>query len=269
MNIIVFVKQVPDNTKLRIDQISQLGGGGIPREGVDMMINPYDEYALETALRLKEAAGGESKVTVISLGSASAKDIVKKAIAAGADDAFLLSDPAFLDGDSTATAHALAAAAKSLVPDHQVLFFGQMSLDDAASQTGPKVAELLGHPSLTAAKGVELLNPASLKVMRETERGVEFHEMTLPGVVSVMKCDYELRTSNIKGVMKANKAQIPAKTPAEIGVDASKTGKTGSSTTVNGLSQRPPKEAGVTVDGSDPKAAVDQLIAFLKEQKVL
>lgn len=266
MNIIVFVKQVPDNTKLRPEQLS---GGGIPREGVDMMLNPYDEYALETALRLKESAGGDSKVTVISLGSGAAKDIVKKTIATGADEAFLLTDPAFLDGDSTATAQALAAAVQALVPEPQVLLFGQMSLDDAAAQTGPKVAELLGYPSLTASKGVELINPNTLKVMRETERGVELHEMTLPGVVSMMKCDYELRTSNIKGVMKANKAQIPSKTPAEIGIDTSKIGQVGSSTTVSQLAQRPPKEAGVTVDGSDPKTAVDQLIAFLKDQKVL
>ncbi len=266
MNIVVFIKQVPDNTKLKPEQ---LGEAGIPREGVEMMVNPFDEYALETALRLKEAGGEGSKVSIISLGSGSAKDVVKKAIAAGGDEAFLLTDPVFLEGDNTATALALANAAKTLVPDHHMLLFGQTSLDDGTSQTGPKVAELLEYPSLTACKNAEITGESTLKIMRETERGVEFHEMTLPGVICMMKCDYELRTANIKGVMKANKTQIPVKTPADLGLSSEQVGANASTTTLTRLWQRPEKSAGIKVEEADPTVAVEQLLGFLKTQKVL
>ncbi len=266
MNIVVFIKQVPDNTKLKSEQ---LGEKGIPREGVDMMVNPFDEYALETALRLKEAGGEGSKISIISLGSDSTKNIVKKALAAGGDEAFLLTDPVFLEGDNTATARALANAVKTLISDPQLLIFGQASLDDATSQTGPKVAELLGYPSLTACKSTEVTGENTLKVMRETERGVEFHEITFPGVLCMMKCDYELRTANIKGVMKANKTQIPVKTPEDLGLSTEQTGVSGSTTTLTRLWQRPEKTEGVKVDGADAPAAVGQLMDFLKAQKVL
>ena len=265
MNIVVFIKQVPDNTKLSPDSIS---GNAIPTDGVAMMMNPYDEYALETALKLKESAGNDATVTVMSLGSASAKDIVKKAVAAGADDAFILSDPTLLEGDSTTTAYALAEATKTLVPDHQVLVFGQMSLDDAVAQTGPKVAELLDYPSLTACKGATL-NDGKIRALRETERGIETHDMELPGVVCMIKCDYELRTANIKGVMRANKTQIPVKSASDLGLDNTKIGSDGATTIINTLGPRPPKDAGLMIQEDDPKAAVDKLLSTLKSQKVL
>ena len=263
MQIVVFIKQVPDNTKLK------LGEGGSTWDGVPpntpMMMNPYDEYALETALRLKEAAGENATLTVMSLGVASAKEIIKKAIAVGADQAFLISDDAFNNADSTTIAQALALSVKTLTPEAKILVFGQMSLDDANSQTGPKVAELLGMPSLGFCKNAELAGDA-LKVSREAATGVETHNVQLPAVVSMMKCDYELRGSNIKGVMKANKTEIPIKSAADLGLSGeqlkavSKTLKTW---------QRPEKEGGKIVQGDDPKAAVGELLGFLKESKVL
>ncbi|MCE3235543.1 MAG: Electron transfer flavoprotein alpha/beta-subunit [Vampirovibrio sp.] len=262
MKIVVFIKQVLDNTKLKFSD------GKPVMEGVPMMMNPFDEYALETALKIKEQAGGDSTVTVFSLGTPNAKDIIKKAIAAGADDAFLLSDAAFNDGDSTANAYALANAVKTLVPDYKVLVFGQMALDDAAGQTGPKVAEILGLPSLTYGKNVAL-NGETLKIYRESERGTEEYDMQLPGVICMMKCDYELRSSNIKGVMKANKTEIPIKTPADIGLEPALAGVAGSATKVVKTWQRPAKVGGKVVEGSDAKAAVGQLLDYLREAKVL
>jgi electron transfer flavoprotein beta subunit len=262
MKIVVFIKQVPDNTKLKF------GESGPVRDGVPMMMNPFDEYALETAIRAKEAAGGDSTLTVISMGGASAKEIVKKAIAAGADDAFLLSDEAFNEGDSSANAYVLSQAVQKLVPDAKLLVFGQMSLDNLDAQTGPKVAEYLGWPSMTFGKNTEL-SGETLKVTRETERGSEVHEMMLPGVVCMMKCDYELRSSNIKGVMKANKTDIPLKSAADLGLEATKAGKAGSPTKVAKTWQRPAKSGGKVVDGSDARGAVVQLIDYLKEVKVL
>lgn len=262
MKIVVFIKQVLDNTKLKFSD------GKPVLEGVPMMMNPFDEYALETALRLKEQAGGDATVTVISLGAPNAKDVVKKAIAAGADDAFLLADSAFLDGDSIATARALARATQALAPDAKVLVFGQLALDDAAGQVGPMVAELLEMPSVTYGKNAQL-NGDKVKISRETERGTEDVELQLPAVACMMKCDYELRSSNIKGVMKANKADIPLKTPADLGLDVSIIGVAGSLTKVAKTWQRPAKAGGKVVDGADPSAAINQLLDYLKEAKVL
>ncbi len=262
MKIVVFIKQVLDNTKLKFSD------GKPVLEGVPMMINPFDEYALETALRIKEQAGGDASVTVLSLGSANAKEMIKKAIAAGADAAFLLSDAAFTDGDSVATARALAKGVQSLVPDAKVLVFGQMALDDAAGQVGPMVAELLELPSVTYGKNAELSGD-TLKVFRETERGTEQVSLQLPAVACMMKCDYELRSSNIKGVMKANKTDILVKTPADIALEPALAGVSGSTTQVVKTWQRPAKSGGKVVDGADPKAAVGQLIEYLKEAKVL
>jgi electron transfer flavoprotein alpha/beta subunit len=263
MKIVVFIKQVLDNTKLKFND------GKPVMDGVPMMMNPFDEYALETALRLKEQAGGDSTVTVISLGAVSAKEILKKAVAAGADAGFLLSgDAAWDDGDSTSNAVALAQAVKLQVPDAQILVFGQVALDDAAGQTGPKVAEILGMPSVTFGKNVQL-NGSSLQVTRESERGDELLEMQLPGVVCMMKCEYELRSSNIKGVMKANKTDIPVKIPADLSLEPAKVGVAGSSTRINKTWQRPARTHGKIVDGTDAKAAIGQLIDYLKDAKML
>lgn len=259
MNIVVFLKQVPDNTKLQFNE------SGPVLDGVSMMMNPYDEYALETALRLKEAAGEGSELTVMTMGASSAKEIVKKAIAAGADQAFIINDAQLENTDSTGAAKVLQQAVATLVPDAKVLVFGQASLDSASGQVGAKVAELMNAPSLSFCKNAELSGDA-LKVDRESEAGIETHEMSLPAVISMMKCDYELRGTNIKGVMKANKTQIPEKTLADLSLDAS---AVSGATQVVKSWQRPEKSGGKVVDGADAKAAVNQLLEHLKEAKVL
>ena len=259
INIAVFIKQVPDNTKLQFNEI------GPVLEGVSMMLNPYDEYALETALRLKEAGGEGSTLTVISQGASSAKEIVKKAIAVGADQAFLINDAQLEGTDSTGAAKVLNQAVKTLVPEAQVLIFGQASLDSASGQVGPKVAELMNAPSLTFCKNAEL-NGDKLTVHRESEAGIETHEMDLPAVICMMKCDYELRGSNIKGVMKANKTPIPEKSLADLGLDASTVAAT---TTITKTWKRPDKVGGKVIDGADAPAAVGQLLEYLKESKIL
>lgn len=260
--IVVCLKQVPDNTK--VDQAALSGQSAIPRSGVDMMMNPFDEYALETALRLKESFGDGASITILSLGDDSVKNVVKKAIAAGADAAFVVNDPAVLQADPAGRATALSAAVKSLVPDAHVMLFGQASLDDGMAQTGPMTAELLNWPSVTACKGAEG-NGDALTATRVTERGVETHQVNLPAVFCMMKCDYELRSSNIKGVMKANKTQIPFKTLADIGATLPEP-----VLTVSSLDARPAKSAGTVVEADGNAAgAASQLVEFLKQHKAL
>ena len=256
-NLVVLMKQVPDNTKLRVDSVLSAmpaPGGASP---VDMMMNPCDEYALETALRLKDSWGGG---TVLSLGHDSVKALLKKAIAAGADAAFIVGETSPLDGIQRATV--LAKAVQTLVPDAVLVLAGHSSLDEAGHQTAVMTAEALGWPSLSNVKLADG-DTSSLTVSRVGDGGLEQHRMTLPGVLATIKCDYELRTSNIKGVMKANKTDIPIKTLADIGASLP-----AATTTLTQLAPRPAKGAGkvITADGNEA-AAVDAVIAYLKEQK--
>jgi electron transfer flavoprotein alpha/beta subunit len=255
MKIVVFIKQVPDNTRLRFQD------GQLVTEGIPVMMNPFDEYALETAIRLKEQAGGESDLTTISLGGAGVKETLKKAIAAGADQGVLLSDPLFEGGDSATVATALAAAVRKQIPDFDVLVFGQAALDDAAAQVGPHVAALLAVPSLTFVNKAILEN-GQLLLSRETIRGLEEWRLDGPGALCVMKCEYELRSSNIKGVMKANKADIPIFSAADLDLDATILKP---KTTLVKSWQRPAKSEGKVIDGTDAQAAVAQLLDYLHE----
>ncbi|MGE0201170.1 MAG: electron transfer flavoprotein subunit beta [Candidatus Melainabacteria bacterium] len=231
-------------------------------EGAPMMLNPYDEYALETAIRLKEAAGESATLTAVSIGAPGAKEILKKAIAVGADSAVLVSDPALNGIDSAAASRVLQTVIMKDVPDAKVIFCGQSALDDASGQTGARIAALLDRPALTFCKEATL-NGDGLNVVRESEQGLETHSMQLPGVVCVMKCDYELRGSNIKGVMKANKADIPTRTLADLGVDVAPV------LTLMDSRKRPAKTEGKKVDGSNPAEAVNALMTYLREAKIV
>lgn len=259
MQIVVYLKPVADNTKLKFSE------NGPILDGVPLILNPFDEYALETAIRLKEASGEGATLTAITVGSSTAKEVIKKAIAVGVDQAFIIDDPALAKADSTGIAQTLAKATQSLIPDFSVLVFGQLTLDDSAGQTGPKVAELLNLPSLSFVKEAVLTN-GYLSISREGDRGLEIYEMTLPGVLCMMKCDYELRGSNIKGVMKANKTDIPIKTLADIGLDA---GSLISNTQVSSTRQRPEKSGGKVLNGVDANTAVQELVSFMKTSKII
>ncbi len=263
MNIVVCVKQVPDTAHLKFDANNQL-----MREGVENIMNPFDEYAVETAIRLKEAHEG-SKVTVISMGPAQAKEVLKRAIAMGCDDAFLLSDDAFNGADSWASANTLKHAIQKLVPDFDLVLTGQFATDDMSGITGPALAEFLGVPSVTFCKRVDVADPKTVQAHREVEQGVEVFQMALPGVLCMMKCDYEPRIPSIKGVMKANRTEIPTHDAAAIGLPTDQAGANGSTTVTLKTWRRPKKEGGKKIDGADPQVAVNELIGFLRERKVI
>lgn len=245
MQIWVCLKPVPDNTR----------GGA-------MMLNPYDEYALETALKLKEALPG-STITGLSLApAAQAKEVLKKAVAVGADSVKFIpaDDGAGPLADARQTAHKLAAAIKQGgTPD--VILFGQQALDTLAGVTGALVAAELGLSYLDHVNGVTA-EAGSLKVSRELASGGETWTVPTPIALGVMKCPYELRTANIKGVMAANKAQIDSLDELA--------SQSASTPAVSGeLAEHPPKSPGQVVQGDDPAAAASGLIAFLREKQAL
>ena len=202
MNIYVCIKRVPD-TEARI----KIAGDGksIDPAGIKYVISPYDEFALETALRIKEARGA-GEVVVVSVGEAAASEQLRSALAMGADRAILLKGTTSFDGLSTA--RALAAEIKAAAPD--LVLLGMKAVDGDQQQVGPMLAELLGLPCITVAAEIEVAD-ASVVAHREIEGGVEVVETTLPAVVTVTKGKVEPRYPSLKGIMAAKKKPLEEK----------------------------------------------------------
>lgn len=203
MNIVVCVKQTPDTAATVTVQDGVVSWGEAP-----LVLNPWDEYAVEEALRTKEAHAG--KVTAISLGPEDAKEALKQALAMGCDDGILVSDPALEGADSLVVSAALAAAIRRLEAVEMV-FFGRSSVDSEAGITGPQVARRLGWPSLTLVAAVDELDSGSgtVTVERMLEEGRQQVRAELPAVISVVKEINEPRYPSFMGIRKASRAEIP------------------------------------------------------------
>lgn len=262
MKIVVCVKQVPDTADIKWTENNTM-----VREGVESIMNPFDEYAVETAIRLKEANPGTT-ITVISMGPAQAKDVLKRAIAMGADEAFLITDKKFAGADTQATSRTLARAIKEKAGDFDLIMCGQFAIDGDTAQTGPSIAEHLGLPQVTYAKELAYGNN-SIIAKREMEEGLQKVEMQLPGVACMLKCDYEPRMPAIKGVMKANKTPIPEVSMEELGLTPEEVGIKGSPTFVSKAFRPPVREAGEIINAATSEEAVSTLIDKLKNDKVL
>jgi electron transfer flavoprotein beta subunit len=202
LRIIVCIKRVPD-TEARIKPAAD--GASVDAAGVKFVISPYDEFALEMALRLKEAGAG-TEVVAVTVGPAGAAEQLRAALAVGADRAVLLKGEPTLDG--LATAHALAAEIRGL--DAGLVLLGMKAADDDQQQVGPMLAELLDLPCVTVVAEIELQNDA-LTAHREIEGGVEIVTAPLPAVVSVTKGPHEPRYPSLKGIMAAKKKPLDEK----------------------------------------------------------
>ncbi len=206
MKIAVCVNHVPDTeTKIKIGADAR----SIDRTGVNFMLSPYDEIAVEEALRIREKFKGE--VIVLSLGGDSHKDTLRKALAMGADRAVLLKDDAVRD--SFAVAHGLAEELKTLAPD--VLLFGKQSIDYDDAQVGTLVAELLGMPSVSVVTKMEI-DGGAVVCEREIEGGKEVIETKLPAVFLAQKGLNEPRYPSLKGIMAAKTKPVEEKAPAAV-----------------------------------------------------
>ncbi|MEX0906741.1 MAG: electron transfer flavoprotein subunit beta/FixA family protein [Gemmatimonadota bacterium] len=249
MKAVVCMKRVPD-TEARIRIASD--GTGIDTAGIKFVISPYDEFALETALRLKEANEG-MEVIALTLGDSAAAEQLRSALAMGADRAVLLKGQPTLDG--LATARALAAEVKDIGAD--LVLLGMKAVDDDQQQVPQMLAHLLDMPCVTVASSVALEQGAAV-CHREIEGGVEVVEAALPAVVSITKGEYEPRYPSLKGIMAAKKKPLEEK-DAKLGE---------SRIAVRGMSPPPDRPAGRIVgQGAD---AVPELVRLLREEaKVL
>ncbi len=217
MNIIVTVKQVPDPDippgHFRVDEPAKKV---IPPQGVAPVMNGYDANALEEALRLKERHGG--RVTVVSVGGDTARDTLKRAIAMGADAAVHVNDLALLDGDSTITAEALAAAIRE-IGEYDLVLAGRQASDTDAGQVHLGVAELLGLPAVSPVQKLEAVEGGTVLVQRIIEDGYQRVRVSLPALLGISSEINEPRYPPLKGIMAAGRAQIPVWTKADLGLD--------------------------------------------------
>lgn len=225
MNIVVCIKQVPDTTEVRMNKETNT----IIREGQKSIINPFDTYAIEESIRIREKLGG--KVTAISMGIPSVADLLKQAIALGVDEGVLLSDKAFAGADSLATAYTLS---KGIMKNGKfdLIICGKQATDGDTAQVGPGLAEKLGIPHTTCVRKIEEIREGYIRCQRMNEDGYEIIEMPLPAVITVVKEINEPRLSSIKGIMRANKAKISVWNAEDINATKSLCGLSGSPTQV-------------------------------------
>ena len=225
MNVIVCIKQVPATNEVKINKETNT----IIREGVEAIINPFDTYAVEEGLRLRDKTGG--KVTVISMGIPSVAESLKETIALGVDEAVLLSDRAFAGADTLATAYALSMGIRK-IGSYDIIICGKQAADGDTAQVGPSLAEKLGIPHTTYVRKIEEIREGYIRCQRLTEDGYEVIEMPLPAVITVVKEINEPRLPSLKGMMRAKKAVIPAWTADDVNADKELCGLKGSPTQV-------------------------------------
>jgi len=266
MELIVCVKQIPDPEAPPASfKVDPTANKVIPPPGVPPVISPFDENAVEAALRVKDARGG--KITVLSLGNNLVRDVVKKPLAMGADQLVLLEDASFTEGDSWSTAYALAMAIKK-IGTYDIIFCGRVAGDWDAGQVGSGIAEFLGIPSITVAKKVEVVD-GKVRVERLVADGFEVVEAPMPCLVTVTSELGEPRYAPLKGIMAAAKKQPIIWKPQDIGVDPSKVGAPGRLTKLSKLFQ-PVKEAKCEIIGGDsPAEAAVNLALRLRQAKVI
>ncbi len=260
MNIIVFIKQVPDTPEVAIDPDT----GTLIREGVPSIINPFDENAIEEGLQLVEKHGG--KVTIITMGPPQAEEALRQALAMGADEAILLCDRTFAGSDTLATSYALSRVIRKL-GDFDLIICGKQAFDGDTAQVGPGLAEQLGIPQITYAIEVEVENK-KLCVRRLLEDAFEVVETRLPALITVVKQINDPRHAGLRGVMKARKAQIPTWTAEDIDADPLRCGLNGSPTNVVRVFSPQREHEGEILEG-DTKQVAQGLIERLREAKVL
>lgn len=262
MNIVVCIKQVPDTAQVKLNPETNT----LIREGVDNIVNPFDAQALETALILKDTLG--AVVKVVTMGPPQAKDVIKEAIALGADNGVLLCDRVVAGSDTLATSIALASLIKSLGPVDLILC-GKQAIDGDTAQVGPEIAEHLDIPHITCAMKVAYQDGAFL-VERETENLAETLSVPGPVLVTVTRAEKELRFASIKGKMKARKAVIPMKTAAELNIDEKLVGLNGSPTKVlKVFTPEAPHVESEIINEEDPDKAVAMLVESLIKAQII
>ena len=257
MNIVVCLKQVPGTTNVQIDPETNT----LRRQGIANVVNPFDAYALEEGVRLKERYGG--KVTALSMGPPQAEEMLREAISCGADEAILLSDTAFAGADTLATSYTLSRAMNK-IGEYDLVVCGRQTIDGDTGQVGPELAEWLDVPFAAYVSKVEEIENGLMRVERMVEDGHEVIEMPLPGIITVVKEINVPRLPSLRGMARAKKAEMPVWTAADLGVDENMVGLAGSATAVVRVFFPQRVHEGEMLEG-DPESQVDALLEKLRK----
>jgi len=260
MNIIVCIKQVPNTTDVKINPETNT----LIREGVESIINPFDTYAIEEGIRLKEKMGG--KVTVISMGPPQAEQALREAISLGCDEAILVSDRRFAGSDTWATSYALSQAIRK-IKEYDIIFCGKQASDGDTAQVGPGISTHLGIPQVTYVRKIEEISGTKARVERLTEEGYDIIEVGIPVLFTVVKEINEPRLPSLKGKMKAKKADIIKWDADDIECNINDIGLNGSPTRVVKIFTPPPRKGGEVLKG-DPQEIADKLVGLLKDEVI-
>jgi electron transfer flavoprotein beta subunit len=260
VNILVCIKQVPDTeTQIKIDS----GGKGIQTADIKWVMNPYDEFGVEEALRIKEKLGG--KVTVIGVGPQRVVESLRTALAMGADEAIHVDDPAADGGDALATARVLAAAIRPVPFD--LIFCGQRAVDDDNAQVGAALSELLNIPLLSVITKVEISeDKTKVKVTRPVEGATWVLESSLPALITTQKGLNEPRYASLPGIMKAKKKPLAVKKLADLGLAPEQVGAAGSKLTLRSLTPPPERKPGKIIEGETVQEKAALLVKLLREE---
>jgi electron transfer flavoprotein beta subunit len=259
MNIVVLVKQVPDSgSERQLDPADNT----VARASSDNVINEMDEYALEEALTVREAQGGE--VTVLTVGPDTATDAIRKALSMGADKAVHVVDPAMHGSDAVQTSAVLAAALSQL--EYDLVLCGAEATDSQMSVMPALLSERLGIPQLSGARKLTV-DGGTARIERQTDGGYWAVEASLPAIVSTWDTINEPRYPSFKGIMAAKKKPVETRTLADLGVDPSTVGLAAATTQVLDFAGRPPKGEGVKV--SDEGDGAQKFVDYLAGQKLV
>jgi electron transfer flavoprotein beta subunit len=263
VNIVVLLKQVPDTeTKIRI------GGDGktIDTSDVKWIMNPYDEYAVEAALRLQDSAG--AKVTILSMGPERVVESIRTALAMGADQGVLVDDPGTEGSDGLGKAKVLAAALKDL--EFDLICCGHRAVDDDENQVGIMVAELLGIPHLGLAISVEVAN-GKIKIERPIEGARVTLEGTLPALVTFggAHAVWNPRYASLPGIMKAKKKPLETRTIADLGLSPDDVGAQAAKVKITAMELPAERQAGRVIEGETAEKAKELVRLLHEEAKVI
>ncbi len=257
MDVVVCLKQVPETTSVRIDPQK----GTLIREGIKGVMNPFDVYALEEGLRIKERVSG--KVFCISMGPPQAKDMLKEAISLGADEAFLLTDKNFAGADTQATSLALSVAIKKLF-NFDLIICGRQAIDGDTGQVGPELADKLGIPHITYVRKIVSISSDKIVCERLLDDGYETIESSMPALITVVKEINEPRVPSVRGMMRAKRYKVKELSASDLEIDKTLVGLLGSPTRVVKTFQAKIRRETVFLSGT-PDEIASSLLEKLKE----
>lgn len=261
MKFIVCVKQVPDTTQVKIDPVTNT----LIREGVPSILNPFDQFVLEEAIRIKQE---NDEIVVISMGPPQAKKALLKCLALGGDTAILLSDRVFAGADTFATSYTLVQAIKK-IGDFGIIFCGLQAIDGDTAQVGPEVASLLGIRQITYVESIEEVSDKKLVAKVQTDDGYKIVESTLPTLITgITPSSFEPTNPPMMSIIKAKKKPFFTWDADELGGDKDKYGLNGSLTQVIRVYSPPAREKGVLIE-DEPEIAVKKLMDLLSKDKVI